>query len=1163
MTQNIQPIPMEQPRIEQEREAVGPQQQANLQNQQLAQLMQQVTQMQERIAQLEQRDASKELRLVQQQQTITAQNERIQALTARTEITEQANELYTYIEATDMSEHHFTEHTFLIDSVSTMSESELNRVLREVERRTHAHVKPSPSRDVMQSRFTTLRTQIQECRRMEAAIRVVDSLQALDADDIRPLLLKGQVPAYINRLSSQRASNAEWQIGASIYTPFVQNLNSLQNASFEFAPNVFFTLTADERRIAKKLRSDFVRGDFVRQILFDSIILIEDWLENNISTDLPNIMGQGYPHKDIVKEAFRIKKQQYQNDNARMSRLNAAEKFYTHAQALRCSANNRSFLDYARLNNTPQLRELTASVLPYMQLTGLNQYNTLMNNLFSYKDAIRTNNGEEMNRKLRIILGDIRNISHSDPALEAALVRDCLTILKEQFQEEQFRAVFSGAAEIATLSMLYFHKKDQVGEYARGMSNPDRIQDLRPKYFICEHLLANLHSTATTAVQNIDPSQIQTVLQEATTLHPNGRAFIESLVPSARYTVNVQHYTQVSVDSALRGRSPASLQVEPPPQPSAELRNNILQALGITTPPPANADFNTISSMFLRALPPSDLSTLEGLFRPYADFSIDRVKESLKKYYISYCSREGSVAPTEEQITQYVNFYLAPSYHMRLADSMTMRYCGPDIDILDMWVIEILSIPFNTLWSQFGRDFPINQTELLEQHKREVRQAHPSLSNEEVERRAQGRLELGYQKYLKDALGTLLRRIRNREAFAGTPPPETEALGIYYTDLKNGLLSIMHTINNLGPTPQAQERRDHFITELLRAAQYCGPRIEETVQDCYSEIVQGIVPTFENRIYKILDQYRIRLLETLAPPGPQSVHYVTSARRTIGQELGIFGAARAAQLGADPFAHLGGEVVRIRDVARFHARYTPHAIHEELSFELNQDYRLRNDAIQWLADHIPSNWTSQRVEQARARIGALRNEGRNETQIRASLESEFQITIRPQRTLEQAIAANHPGKTALAALKQALPLISRPRSGESEAATQERVRQYVANRGFSIASNQTIQEALAAREQVIQQEINTMLTQVQALRSQGKNDGKNDMTIAGEIHIDFDPGQTIEEGLAEARRYEYMEREILEPTTEREERTRIKPQQVYRLLEGLQPWPILQPRAHS
>ncbi len=1156
MIQNIRSLFMGQPRIEQEREAAEPQQQVNLQNQQLAQLIQ-------RLTQLEQRDASRELQLVQQQQTIDTLNTRVQELTARVRMPEQASELYTYIESTDMSEHHFTENTSLIESISSMSESELNQVLQEVERRTHAHVKPSPSRDVMQLRFTTLRTQIQECRRMEAAVRVGSlrvggSLQALAADDIRPLLFNNRVRAYINRLSSQRSSNVQWQTSASVYTTFVQKLNSLytaiQNAQNDASADLFFTLTADERPIAKKFRNELTQG--ILPIQWDRMILVENWLENNVSTHLSEILSNLDLYASIIEAALRIKKQQYQNDNVRMSQLTEAEKLCTHAQAVYRSLQGYGlvFLDYARLNNTPQLRQLTASILPQINNEQLNKYNTLMNSLVLYVDAIRTTNSEEMNQKLQIILGDIRNISPDSPAFEAALVRDCLTTLKEQFPD-----VFSGAAEIATLSMLYSHKKDQVGEYARGMNNPDRIQELRPKYFICENRLANLHSAAITALQNINPSQIQTVLQGAATLHPSGRAFIESLASSARYTVNVQHYTQVSVDNALRGRSPASLQVEPPPQPSAELKNDILQALGITTPPPANADFDTIYLMFLRALPPGDLSTLEEMLKPYVSYPIDKVKESLKKYYISGCSVTGRAAPTEEQITQFVRDNLDAGWRKVFATSMVMRYSGPDIRILNTWVLDMLVMPFDTLWSRFGRDFPINRAELLEQYTREVRAENPSLSNEEVRRRAQGRLESGYRQHLRDALETLCSRIRNREAFAGTPPPGTDALNMYYTDLQNGLLSIMHTINNLGPTAQAQERREHFLTELLRAAQFCGPRIEETVQDCYSEIVQGIVPTFENRVYKILDQYRIRLLETLAPPGPQSVHYVTSARRTIGQELGIFGAARAAQLGADPFADLGGNVALSRDIARFHARYTPHAIHEELSFELNQDYHLRNDAIQWLADHIPSNWTSQRVEQARARIAVLRSEGRNETEIRASLESEFQITIRPQRTLEQAIAANHPGKTALAALKQALPLISRPRSAETEAATQERVRQYVANRGFSIASNQTVQEALAAREQVIQQEINTMLTQVQALRRQGNNDGKNDVTIAGEIHIDFDPGQTIEEGLAEARRYEYMEREILEPTTG-EERTRIKPQQVYMLLEGLQPWPILLPR---
>ncbi len=1099
MTQNIQSIPMKPPRVEQEREAVGPQQQAGLR-------------------------------------------------------------IYTYIEMPYDRQDHFTGDTSLIDGISSMSESELNQVLQGVESRIAAYSSGSwPSKDEMQARFATLRRQIGECQRMEAAIRV-GSLQALDADDILPLLFESPVQVYINRLSGQRSSDAQWQIGVSIYTPFVQKLNALKSAMQ--APDaaapveLVFTLTPDEQRIAKKLYSYF---SYSGAELFDIIVRMDDWLENNVSTHLPKIMGYiGQESRTIptaIETVLRIKKKQYQNDSARMSRLTEVETLYNHAQTL--CRNADTLLQYARLNNTAQARKLTASILPHMHRDRLSQYNTLMNGLFSYIDAVRTNNREEMNRKWLVILDNIRSMYGSygfnHLVYENALAGQCLTILKEQFPD-----VFSGAAEITTFSMLYSYKKDRLGEYARGMSNPDRIQDLRPMYFICEHSLANLHSAAITALQNISPSEIQTVLQGAVALHPSGRAFIESLAPSARYTVNVQHYTQVPVDSALHGRSPASLQVEPPPQPSAELKNDILQALGITTPPPANADFDTIQAMFLSAPPPGDLSTLEEQFRPYAGFSIDQMKESAKKYYIANCSQEGRAAPTEEQITRYVNDNLDTDYRRRLADSMTMRYSGPDIDILDSWVVDILNMPFNTLWSRFGRDFPINRTEFLEQHKQEVRQADPSLSNEEVERRAQGRLERGYRQHLRGALTTLLRRIRNREAFAGTPPPRTDALGIYYTDLENGLLSIIHTINNLGPTVQAQERRDYFVTELLRGAQFCGPRIEETVQDCYSEIVQGIVPTFENKVYKILDQHRIRLLETLAPPGPQSVHYVTSARRTIGQELGIFGAARAAQLGADPFADLGGNVVRTRDVARFHARYTPYAIHEELSFELNQDYHLRNDAIQWLADHIPSNWTSQRVEQARARIAVLRSEGRNETEIRASLESEFQITIRPQRTLEQAIAANHPGKTALAALKQALPLISRPRSGEREAATQERVRQYVANRGFSIASNQTVQEALATREQVIQREINTMLTQVQALRRQGKND----VTIAGELHIDFDPGQTIEEGLAEACRYDYMEREILEPTTG-EERTRIKPQQVYRLLEGLQPWPILRPRAPS
>lgn len=386
-----------------------------------------------------------------------------------------------------------------------------------------------------------------------------------------------------------------------------------------------------------------------------------------------------------------------------------------------------------------------------------------------------------------------------------------------------------------------------------------------------------------------------------------------------------------------------------------------------------------------------------------------------------------------------------------------------------------------------------------------------------------------------------LAAVKTRRAYMGTPRAGSPALEQFYQHIEWALQHVIHKVQN-EEAQAALNMKRQVLAELIRASGYCGPRLQQTAMQLYREHVQRTPPTLQEKIYERLDIYRRLIAESLAPPTSQTIHYYDELLHELGQELGLADAAFVRASGTLRLT-AGGMCVKNRDRTRFFYRYHPHAIYSWLSEEIEQNSSLRQEVIDWLADNIPQGWTTPPLQAAYEMVAAMRASHASSAAIGDVLEERHNITMIRGRTLEQAIAAQHPLQIAMGGAERLCALCRRQAKSESE------ILQLLQSR-FAMPGS-TADAAVEAAKVRAQEAVRVIQERVQILRSGQKTEAEIVDILEQEYGIRFQmrPSQTPEEALAAERRSEYIERICLVKRSEPTHRPPpIASNEIYRML---------------
>ena len=231
-------------------------------------------------------------------------------------------------------------------------------------------------------------------------------------------------------------------------------------------------------------------------------------------------------------------------------------------------------------------------------------------------------------------------------------------------------------------------------------------------------------------------------------------------------------------------------------------------------------------------------------------------------------------------------------------------------------------------------------------------------------------------KTIRTDLGTMFRRIKNEEAFLGTPDADTRSLTIFYATIRKALLNVFLKLREEKHAPYYKELLNRVFQELMLAMNECGGRYYATAVKLYFAICKGRAAGFDTELYTTLSEYREIIVHTIVDvkQNPNSVHDYNLILKNMGTELGLPGAKEMAAF-ADRYIGAGVDLEKAKK--QFYKRYTPESIiHDWIEPKLKDD--LKTQYLQYAQMMMPKDWDATRYDALYALVKKMQEDGAGE-----------------------------------------------------------------------------------------------------------------------------------------------------------------------------------------
>lgn len=397
----------------------------------------------------------------------------------------------------------------------------------------------------------------------------------------------------------------------------------------------------------------------------------------------------------------------------------------------------------------------------------------------------------------------------------------------------------------------------------------------------------------------------------------------------------------------------------------------------------------------------------------------------------------------------------------------------------------------------------------------------------------------------------LIGYVKRQISYAGTPAAGDQ-LKFFYTQIERALKHVLIKLNTLPNTEEANQIRASVITDLIRACppKYCGGRIFSNAIQLYGRIVQGIQPTFENRVYQTLADFRDTLLQSIME-GP-NVHEYNFLAKMLGKELGLAVAdlmtAFDDKYMPDYLQDIDIGAYLSRQKKKFFERYTPSAIIAGwLKPQLETDFALKSACMDWFKEHTPADFEAQKFRRIRAHVQAGKMT-LNEISEWAFKEFQIELTF---RTFEEELkgAIDSSARDQMDAKKSAIE--SEIEALDKAGKPDHEIREIMKSKYGIDAGSGSLQRAILS---AMDREFSSLKEQfskrvhdrVTELRGRGMNDEAIAKKLREKDELNVF-GYTPEQWVEEARRRLYLEKEVIYTDT----KMRFKEERLYELCKAL------------
>ncbi len=238
-------------------------------------------------------------------------------------------------------------------------------------------------------------------------------------------------------------------------------------------------------------------------------------------------------------------------------------------------------------------------------------------------------------------------------------------------------------------------------------------------------------------------------------------------------------------------------------------------------------------------------------------------------------------------------------------------------------------------------------------------------------------------------------KIEQKRPYMGTPPANTPELAHFYENIQTACIHTVQRLIEIGN----RALQVKTVMEYVRAAPYCGGRIQKVAIEQYDLVVRGARVDLPTSIYEELGVFRKLLLDSLIPANDQSVHIANQYFYAMARELQL---PNQEAVFVDRLAQ-NINVKTLRE--QFYSRYTPRAIIADCIYPLfAQEGEFREQAIDWFKAHLPATYEKARFDAIKERVQQHVGAEAERAQVVRALQAE-DVYMTGDQTIEQAIEA--------------------------------------------------------------------------------------------------------------------------------------------------------------
>lgn len=244
---------------------------------------------------------------------------------------------------------------------------------------------------------------------------------------------------------------------------------------------------------------------------------------------------------------------------------------------------------------------------------------------------------------------------------------------------------------------------------------------------------------------------------------------------------------------------------------------------------------------------------------------------------------------------------------------------------------------------------------------------------------------------LKAGLVNLIKRVKEKRAYTGTPPAGTPALEAYYVKFENLLKNLGQIIEEL---TDPAEKATHLI-DIAIMGLHCGGKIGEAAS--MYRLLSGQVTGegLASQIYDTLRNHRLEIIKEWAIQDQSGtsyeVHRFNQYMFLLGKMLHLPEADIFTE--SDPLSGLEN-LTREETLDDFYEFYTPHFL-----INCTQNFIMGRVNVSstmaacadWLRDHVPPHWQKEKYAEVLSKVRELETKGYSRKKIREVLGKEDQI----------------------------------------------------------------------------------------------------------------------------------------------------------------------------